>query len=218
MRRSLIGFAVVALTVLSFAAPASAASGQVTHTRFRGNVAEAAWFKRTATGFTATSVAVVKTNQGSQLFADVFRGVLKDGQFVGGTDTTLRGPGRANFLTSGFTFHIGVPKLDAASVSGSGLPARRCTVNANGESSHCRRTTLTLNVKWTGQGPITRSVSTFHMKTAGFSLSSHFNGTDRAATATGTVNGRTLRRLEFAHLSIAKSADIKRCIGNACGP
>jgi hypothetical protein len=218
MRRSLIGLAVMGLALLSIAAPASAASGQVTQFRFRGTFAEASWFSRTATSFTATSVNAVKTKQGHELFADVFQGRLKNGQFLGGTDTSLRGPGGKNFVTSGFAFVISVPKLASASVRGSGLPARTCTIDANGRRTGCKRTTISLNVSWTGHGPITRSVFNFHMKTAGFSMSSHSSGTDRAATATGTVAGRTLtaKQLDFADLGIAKSADIKRCIGNAC--
>ena len=218
MRRSLIGLAVMGLTLLSIAAPASAASGQVTQFRFRGTFAEAFWSTSTKTSFIATSVNAVKTKQGHELFADVFQGRLKNGQFLGGTDTSLRGPGGKNFVTSGFAFAISVPKLADASVSGSGLPARTCTIDANGNRTGCKRTTLSLNVSWTGHGPITRSVFNFHMKTAGFSMSSHSTGTDRAATAAGTVAGRTLtaKQLEFADLGTAKSADIKRCIGNAC--
>ena len=218
MRRSLIGLAVMGFTVLAIAVPASAASGQVTQFRFHGTFAEAFWSISTKTSFTGTSVSVVKTRQGSQLFADVFQGKVKNGQFLGGTDTSLRGPGGKNFLTSGFAFAISVPKLADASVSGSGLPARTCTIDANGNQTGCKRTTLSLNVTWTGHGPITRTVSNFHMKTAGFSMSSHSSGTDRAATATGTVAGRTLtaKQQQFADLGTAKSADIKRCIGNAC--
>ena len=218
MRRSLIGLAVMGFTVLSIAVPASAASGQVTQFRFHGTFAEALSFTRTKTSFTDISVSAVKAKQGSQLFADVFQGRLKNGQVLGGTDTSLRGPGGKDFVTSGFAFAISVPKLADASVSGSGLPARTCTIDANGNQTGCKRTTLSLNVTWTGHGPITRTVSNFHMKTAGFSMSSHSSGTDRAATATGTVAGRTLtaKQQQFADLGTAKSADIKRCIGNAC--
>ncbi len=218
MKRSLAALAVTALTVLLMAAPASAASGQVTHFRFRGIFAEATWESSTSKGFTDTSVDAVKTKQGFELYVDVFTGRLKNGQFAGGTDISLRGPGGKNFLTKGFSFTISVPKLSSASVSGSGLPARRCTVDANGNRTGCQRTTISLNVGWAGHGPITRSVYNFRMKTAGFSMSSHSSGTDRAATATGTVAGRTLtaKQQVFADLGTAKSADIKRCIGNAC--
>ncbi len=56
------------------------------------------------------------------------------------------------------------------------------------------------------------------MKRAGFSWSSHFVGTTRRATATGTVAGQALtaRQLEVAELGIAKSVEITRCIGKAC--
>lgn len=215
MRRTLIGLAVTTLTLLALAVPASAASNQVTHFRFRGTFAEAAWSSRSATSFTDTSVFVSKTRQGSELFVDKFRGRLKNGQFAGGTDTILRGTRGRPFLTSGFTFVINAPKLASASVSGSRLPAKRCTFDANGNQTGCNRTTISLNVRWTGHGPITRSVSNFHMKTDGFSISSHSTGTSRAATATGTVAGLTLtaKQLAFADLGTTKSGDIKRCIG-----
>lgn len=91
-------------------------------------------------------------------------------------------------------------------------------IDAQGNQTGCRRTTLSLGVRWAGHGPITRTIANFRMKTAGFSMSSHSVGTTRAATAAGTVAGLTLtaRQLEFAELGIAKSVEMKRCIGNAC--
>ena len=215
MRRALISFAVIPLTLLAVAAPAAAATGKVSHFRFHGTFAEAAWSRSSATRFTETSVLVTKTKNGSELFVDVFRGKLRDGEFAGGTDTTLRGTGRAPFLTTGFSFAINAPKLTSASLKGSALPARKCTIDATGNQTGCTRTTIDVNVRWTGHGPITRTVSNFHMKTAGFSLSSHSTGTSRAAAATGTVAGLSLtrRQLAFADLGMTKSGEIKRCIG-----
>ena len=218
MRRSLVASAVMAVTVLSVAAPASAATGQVTHIQASGTFAEADWFSITEAGFTEASVFVVKTKQGPELFAGVNKLKLENGRFVGGTVTSLRGPGGKDFVTSGFALTIAVPELASASVSGSGLPARKCVIDAQGNQTGCRRITLSLDVRWTGHGPVTRTVANFRMKTAGFSMSSHSVGTTRAATATGTVAGQafTARQLEVAELGIAKSVDITRCIGNAC--
>ncbi len=215
MRRALLGIAVIPLSLLTVAAPAAAATGKVTHFRFHGTFAEAAWSRSSATRFTETSVLVTKTKNGSELFVDVFRGKLRNGEFAGGTDTTLRGTGRAPFLTSGFSFAINTPKLTSASLKGSALPARTCTIDATGNQTGCKRTTIGVNVRWTGHGPITRTVSNFHMKTAGFSLSSHSTGTSRGAAATGTVAGLSLtsRQLAFADLGTTKSGEIKRCIG-----
>jgi hypothetical protein len=71
---------------------------------------------------------------------------------------------------------------------------------------------------WTGRGPIGRGVINEHFKSDGFSVTEHFNGTDRTATATGTVAGVTLSTsgLAFAHLSTTKSATVTVCKGNGC--
>jgi hypothetical protein len=55
-------------------------------------------------------------------------------------------------------------------------------------------------------------------KSSGFSVTDHANGTERAATATGTVAGTTLGASEsvFAFLGFANSGTITRCIGLSC--
>jgi hypothetical protein len=93
-----------------------------------------------------------------------------------------------------------------------------CAVDVNGNETNCTATTIDLTVAWTGQGPIARQVSNAHFKVAGFSETDHFNGTDRAATATATFSGSTLNPsdLQFADLGSANSATIQRCIGLHC--
>lgn len=218
MRRSLAVFAVTAVTVLSVAAPASAAAGQATHIHASGIFAQADWFRATDTGFTEAAVLGARTKHGPELAAELIKLKLKNGKLTGATVTSLRGPGGQDFVTSGFTLTIARRKLASASVSGSGLPARRCTIDAHGNQTGCKRITLNLNVRWTGRGPITRTVANFRMKMAGFSMRSHSVGITRAATATGTIAGEklTARQLEVAELGIAKSVDITRCIGDAC--
>jgi hypothetical protein len=210
MRRALIGLAVTAFTVLAFAGPASAAPGQVTRFSFHGTFADAFWSTSSATSFTDTTLSVSKSMQGSELFVDQFTGNLDaNGNFTGGTDTSAD-------VTSGFSFAI--QQLTSASVSGSGLPATTCTFDANFNVISCSATTIDVNAAWTGQGAITRSVFNDHFKSAGFSVNDHFNGTDRAATATGTVGGLTLSasELQFADLGTANSGTITVCIGNSC--
>ena len=212
MRRALIGLAVTACTVLAFAGPASAASGQVMRFSFHGTFADAFWFTSSATSFTATSVNVSKSMQGSELFVDHFTGNLNaSGNFTGGTDTSAD-------VTSGFSFVIDKAQLTSASVSGSGLPATTCTVDAMGNFTNCSSTTIDVTVVWTGQGPIGRAVVNQHFKSAGFSLTDHFNGTDRAATAAGTVAGSSVSasELQFADLGFTNSGTITRCIGLSC--
>lgn len=212
MRRVLIGLAVTAFTVLALAGQASAAPAQVTVFRFHGTFADAFWFTSSATSFTATSVNVSTSMQGSELFVDQFTGNLDaNGNFTGGTDTSAD-------VTSGFSFVIQKGQLASASTSGSGLPAATCTIDANGNPVSCKATTIGVNAAWTGQGPITRSVFNDHFKTNGFSENDHFNGTDRAATATGTVAGLTLgaSQLKFADLGTTNSGTITVCKGTGC--
>src|SRR5215470_15565705 len=209
MRRALIGLAVTAFTVLAFVGPASAASGQVMRFSFHGTFADAFWFTSSATSFTDTFVNVSQSMQGSELFVDNFTGNLDaNGNFTGGTDTSAD-------VTSGFSFAIEKAQLTSASTSGSGLPATTCTVDAFGNPISCSATTIDVTVAWTGQGPITRSVFNDHFRTAGFSETDHFNGTDRAATAAGTVAGSTVgaSQLQFADLGFTNSGTTTVCIG-----
>lgn len=212
MRRALIGLAVTTLTVLAFAAPASAAAGQVTRFSFHGSFADAAWSTGSATSFTDTSVTVSQSKQGSELFVDQFSGNADaNGNFTGGTDTSAD-------VTSGFSFVIQKSQLTSASTSGSGLPATTCTVDANFNFIDCHATTIDVSGTWTGQGPISRSVANDHFKSNGFSVKDHFNGTDRAATATGTIGGLTLSasELQFADLGATNSGTTTVCIGLSC--
>ena len=212
MRRALIGLAVTTATALALAGPASAAPGQVTTFRFHGTFADAFWSTSSATSFTDTTVSVSTSKQGSELFVDQFTGNLDaNGNFTGGTDTSAD-------VTTGFSFAIDKGTLTSASTSGSGLPATTCTVDANGNVISCSPTTIDVTVTWTGQGPITRAVVNDHFKSNGFSETDHFNGTDRAATATGTVAGSTLSasELQFADLGFTNSGTITRCIGTGC--
>jgi len=211
MKRILIGLATTAFTLVALAAPASAASGQTLQFRFHGTFADAFWFSNTQTSFTATSVSV-QQSQGSELFVDQFTGSTDaNGNFTGGTDTFAD-------VTSGFSFNVDKAQLTTGSTSGSGLPATTCAVDANGNEFNCSATTIDLTVAWTGQGPIARQVANDHFKVTGFSENDHFNGTDRAATATGTFSGSTLSAtdLQFADLGFANSGTILRCIGSGC--
>ena len=212
MRRALIGLAVTAFTVLTFAGPASAAPGQVTRFSFHGPFADAFWSTSSATSFTDTSVTVSKSMHSSELFVDQFSGNQDaNGNFTGGTDTSAD-------VTSGFSFAIQQSQLTSASTSGSGLPATTCTVDANFNFTDCHATTIDVSGTWTGQGPISRSVANDHFKSAGFSVNDHFSGTDRAATATGNVGGLTLGAsdLQFADLGSTNSGTTTVCIGNSC--
>jgi hypothetical protein len=100
-------------------------------------------------------------------------------------------------------------------VSGSNLPATRCSFDANFNLIGCSDTTIDADVAWSGQGPISRSVSVEHTHRGGLTIVDHFNGTVRDATATGTVAGVTLTAddLEFADLASTNTGRVQICIG-----
>jgi hypothetical protein len=213
MRRALFALALTAFTglALALAGPASAASGQVMHFRFHGGFAEAFWESSTATRVTDTAVTVSASKQGSHLFVDQFTAHFDaNGNFAGGTDTLSE-------VTGGFSFTLR-HRLAGASLSGSGLPATRCAFDADFNQTGCTATTINVTVTWTGRGPIGREVFNEHFKSDGFSVTDHFNGTSRDATAAGRVAGRTLRAsaLEFADVGTAKSGSTTVCIGTGC--
>jgi hypothetical protein len=211
MRRALIGLAVTAFTVLALAGPTSAAPGQVTQFRLHGTFADALWVTSSATLFTNTFISVSKSNQGSQLVVSQFiENMDANGNLTGATITSVD-------VTSGFTFTISQP-LASASTSGSGLPATTCTFDANFNLIGCDPSTIDVAATWTGQGPIVRGVFNDHFKSDGFSVTDHFNGTQRDATATGTIGGLTLTASEGAgaELGTANSGTITVCVGTGC--
>jgi hypothetical protein len=212
MRRALIGLAVTAFTVLALAGPASAAPAQVMRFSFHGTVANAAWSTISAASLTDTSVHVSESLQGSVLSVEQFTANRDaNGNFTGGTDTFTQ-------VTGGFSFDIDQALLTSASLSGPGLPATACTLDADFRVIGCTATTIDMTLEWTGQGPISRTVSNDHFASDGFSETDHFNGTSRAATATGIIGGLALSasELEFANLVTENSETVTICIGADC--
>ena len=213
MRRCLSCLVFVVLGVLLVVPSAGAATGQTFHFRFHGTFAEAEWFHATSTSFTDTYVNVSKSKSGSQeLFLDRFRQTFdSNGNTTGGVDTSLD-------VTSGFSFSIDAKKFDTASLSGSGLPATRCTFDANFNLVGCSNVTLSVSVQWTGQGPLGHETANDHFKLGGFSVNDHFSGAVRNALASGTVGSATLSAndLAFADMGRANSGTVLVCIGNNC--
>lgn len=213
MKRALIVLAVTALTALSVAGPASAASSgtaQVTHISFSGNFAEAYWLTSSADSSISTYINVSQSTQGYQLFAiqntDHFD---VNGNYTGEISTWVEG------ATSGFSFAF-APSLMSASLNASALPATISTFDAIGNETGTSATTIDMNVSWTGQGPITRSVFNHHITAAGFTEITHTNGAKRDATATATVAGFTpsAASFQFASLENDKEGSITVIIGN----
>lgn len=209
MRRVLVALAVTALAVLSLGAPASAAPAQVEHFSFNGPFAEADWSVGSAAGFTDTLINASRSKKGSQLVVRQIIGTVDaNGNFAGGTETVVD-------ITSGFSFAIDLPKLTSATVSASDAPATTCTVDANFEKTACSDVSIDVSASWTGQGPISRSVSNSHFKQGVVSITDHFSGTSREATATGLIEGLTLAAsdVQFANLGTAVSGTTKICLG-----
>jgi hypothetical protein len=212
VRRSSIGFVVALLASLVMVSPADAAQGQTIHFRFHGSFAEAAWFTSTSTSSTDTYLNVQKTKKGGEeLFVDRFTTHFDaNGNPTGYTDTSVD-------VTSGFSFTVN-KNFTSASVSGSNLPATRCTYDVDFNLIGCSDTTISVDASWTGVGPISHETSHDHFRSDGFSENDHFNGTSRNAIATGTIGGRTLTAndLEFADMGRANSGTTVICIGNSC--
>lgn len=117
---------------------ATPANADVFRFHFHGKFAEAAWDVSTPTRDTFASVQATK----DELFADVFTVRFDtNGNLTGATDTFAD-------VTGGYTFRI-AKKYGSASVSGSGIPAQRCTYDANFDLIGCSDTTINLNVTWT---------------------------------------------------------------------
>ncbi|MDQ1521874.1 MAG: hypothetical protein QOI55_2947, partial [Actinomycetota bacterium] len=117
-------------------------------------------------------------------------------------------------VTSGFSFTID-PKLTSASVSGSGIPAQRCSFDANGFLIGCTNTSIAVSVSWTGEGPLARETSNDHLQIGKVKTTSHFNGADRNAAASGTVAGLTVTTNDEFLGDIGRTNSAAVCIGTA---
>jgi len=206
MRRVVMGLLVAVVGSLALVGSAGAAPGQTTHFRFHGNFAEALWFVSSSTSFADTTFNVSQSKTGKELFVERFVGTQS-----GETDTVVD-------VTSGFSFSIDTKTLGTASVSGSSLPARRCTYDVDGNLIGCSHVRVAFQASLTGQGPIIKGTANDHFKSDGFSVTDHFNGTDRNAIATGSFAGIALRasQLEFADLGHTNEGSVSVCKGTGC--
>jgi len=213
MKLFLAGLVTALVAMLIGVGSASASPAQTFHFHFNGTFAEALWETSTATTITDTDIQASRTRTGQQeLFLDQFtQTVDQNGTFQGATDTFAD-------VTSGFSFTIDSNKFNTASVSGTNIPAQTCTYDANFDLIGCTDTTIDASADWTGQGPVTQSVSGDHFHTHGFSATDHFSGKSRDATATGSIGGLTLGTgdLQFADLGNANSGSVSVCIGTSC--
>jgi hypothetical protein len=215
--RGLLGLVLALLLTVAYVGSASAANADRTRYSFHGTFASAAWFTNSSTGFVSTYVNVSQTQPtASELY--VYQSVGNfdsSGNYTGATVTIAD-------VTSGFSFAIDGARLSSASVDGSGLPATTCSYDANYNLIGCTDTTIDVNATWTGVGAISRGTSNSnqHYQYDGVkvTLSYHFNGTNRNATASGSVAGVTLTTddLSFAGLGSTNYGQTDICVGSGC--
>jgi hypothetical protein len=210
MRRTIVGLAATAFTLLALTGPASAAP-EVTHFAFSGPFANVLSITLSATSETITSVTV----EANQRQGNVLRIDQEITQFdanrniTGYTETNVD-------VTSGFSFvQTG---LERASLTASGVPAKTCSFDANDNQIGCSSTTMNASLTWLGQGEVHVGVQNNHFKGEGFNVTEHFVGKVRVATATGTVGDLTLTASEAASADLGtnKEGTTEVCIGNSC--
>ena len=99
-----------------------------------------------------------------------------------------------------------------ASLSGIDLPTTVCNYDSNwNQIGDCTEgTPVSVDVAWTGFGPITHTVSFEKRTVGGHVVIVHASGTMRLATATGSYGGLALGDSDHAHIGTAKSVTIKR--------
>jgi hypothetical protein len=79
----------------------------------------------------------------------------------------------------------------ASNLTSASLQATIPAVDQNGNTG-----TLTVNLTWTGSGPVMKGVFTSHFSGGGFSETSHSSGQTRNATATGSISDGVMN---YAH-------------------
>ena len=77
------------------------------------------------------------------------------------------------------------------------------------EDPECIDSTVSLDVTWTGQGAITRSVINEHRTGGGSTLNIHISGVSRDALASGTVAGHVMSTDELKSAMLAADRQVK---------
>lgn len=209
MKRALYALAPAVLMVLALAAPASAAT-QVTHYTYSGRTAEAYWYEYSATSSSWCTIIASKHRAGDVYLYFGYGTSSFDpetGALISSTDT------QAN-LTSGFFYTISAG-LTNASVKATGLPATTTVYDANLNPTSSQ-TTVDLNVAWTGQGTVFRTVVNGTWGSPGVvRITAHDSGSFRNATAAGTINGQTIMGQPVeAHLANVTNGRVDVFIGS----
>lgn len=119
--------------------------------------------------------------------------------------------------TTEFTFTIDERGLTSAAVTAPDVRARTCTYDVDFNET-CSRTSVDIDVTWTGRGKISRGGYNDRSIGDGYVFVTHFNGTWRRAIATGTIGDVTFTKddLSFAQIGFARSGSIDVCLGLDC--
>jgi len=220
MRRKIL--ALVALAALLLPAMPVAAAGNAFHFSATGQGAEAGWTTFPADGIPVTNVVYTDTflftaeqafTADGEVFSDKF---LFIDQFSYKFDRS----GNFIFVSQTFGFAGGSDvslsvdsKLTSASVTASVALTtcnnRRCADAGIGS----------VVASWTGQGDLIRSNGVSHFGSPGSTQNSHFRGSFRNATASGSLNGVAIGGSPFvADIFSSTSKDVFICHGpGACG-
>ena len=210
MRR--MALAAVLTVAMVSSTSANAAPGQVFHERYRGSSASAGWHRSSDTFDADTMIDVSTTKQGQELFLLQFiEHYDTRGNFTGAT--TIYG-----YATSGFSFAIDAARFSSASVSGSGLPAKRCSYDENFRVIGCTRVTFGVEVTWTGHGMVFHGTIHDHTEEDGIKYRFHWTGHSREADASATFSGLAapLGPMDSAAIGKVNSGATTICVGLSC--
>ncbi len=193
---------VTALTVASMWV--STAAGDVQHYRLQGASAQAIW----QDGATSTFVDGQSTSiDGTIIFFDRFTPHFdQHGRLTGATDLSGVVFSRRTLVTVG--------KLLSSAQITANVPVTRCTFNASGNQTGCARAgSIAIALTFTGVGPTARGGSNDHFHDPGVTITDHIVGTQRMATAGGTIAGRHViaRDLQQAVIGHIKGGGVTIC-------
>jgi hypothetical protein len=102
--------------------------------------------------------------------------------------------------------------LTMATVSAS-VPMTRCEISSDGAQNCADAASTALNVRWTGQGTLTRGMSITNWRSGPSRYISRGSGSFRDASATGTLGSDDLGASHFATLTDSSSMSVGICHG-----
>ncbi len=203
MRKLLWAVAVLALAVVSLAFPGTALAGDVFHVRQKG--AEALFSSTDDSGCVVTEAFVFAGNIRSQ--SPPGPGDRTSEAFVGLSQFDLC---TGEQLLSAFGFAtLGAGDFQ---VGGDLTSASLDTTIEVFDFVSGTSFLVDISLDWTGTGGLSRQHSNFHFHTPDFKINERFNGTFRAAEATGSISGAGMEFASgpsaFADIFSAKSGTV----------